>query len=128
MSSKKKTIIGILTLALFIILCSFWFFYIYQGERTVQVAGNPGYEKDIMKGFVTMLVVMGIGILLSLGLLIYYMIDVTKNPKLQNSGTKKVMWIVALIFTGVLGMIVYFFAEIFPRKELPAIPNPNKTV
>ncbi len=65
-----------------------------------------------------------LGILLTFGTLIYYIIDIVKNPKFQDGGNNKLIWILVVVLLGTIGMIVYFFSEIMPRKELPPLP-PN---
>lgn len=62
----------------------------------------------------------GIIIFLSIGLLIYYLIHIAKNPKFKQDSTSKLVWILIVLLAGAIGMLVYFFIEIWPEKKLEA--------
>ena len=63
--------------------------------------------------FILLIVFMGI---ISLGIKIYYIVHTNNNS--ENDTNKKVMWTLILIFTGIIGSIIYYFMEITPLKTL----------
>jgi hypothetical protein len=52
----------------------------------------------------------------SLGTKIYYLVHV--NNQTENDTNKRVLWTLILIFTGLIGSIVYYFVEIVPIKKI----------
>lgn len=125
MSSTKKVIIGILTI-LPIVLFALYLIYIFSfileiGE--IERRGTISDPEDIMRGFVPVFMLILLMILNSLGMLIFYLIDITRNPKFQNGGNEKLVWILVVLFASMLGMMAYFIVEIYPRKELPPLPK-----
>ncbi len=63
--------------------------------------------------FILLIVFMAI---ISLGIKIYYIVHTNNNP--ENDTNKKVMWTLILIFTGIIGSIIYYFVEIIPLKTI----------
>lgn len=63
--------------------------------------------------FILLIVFMGI---ISLGVKIYYIVHTNNNS--ENDTNKKVMWTLILIFTGIIGSIIYYFIEIIPLKSI----------
>ena len=125
MSPAKKTIIAILTLLpiLFMILYFVSIFSFIRDAQHMPGAGGTDNPEEIMGSFASMFAYIGIAVLLTLGMLIFYIYDITKNPRFQDGGNNKLIWILVVVFAGMVGMIVYFFVEIYPRKELPPMPN-----
>jgi len=69
-----------------------------------------------------------LSVVLSLGMIVYYIIDITRNPKFQSGDNSKVIWILVVIFGSTIGMIAYFIAEIYPRKILPPLPRDEEMI
>jgi hypothetical protein len=53
---------------------------------------------------------------ISLGIKIYYIVHTYNNA--ENDTNKKIMWTLILIFTGIIGSIIYYFVEIIPLKTI----------
>ena len=130
MSTTKKLIIGILTLLpIFIIplyLVSF-FSFIKQAQH-ISPSGQFSTPEEDMKMLIPMAIYLGVAVILSFSMLIFYIVDIIKNPKFQGPGNNKLIWILIVLFTGIIGKIVYFIIEIIPRKELPPLPENNEMI
>ena len=50
-----------------------------------------------------------------LGVMIYYIIHTSSNE--NNDSTKKIMWILLLVFAGGIANILYYFLEIYPKND-----------
>ena len=57
-------------------------------------------------------------IIVSLGLLVYYIVHVVKNKGLSD--TQRTMWILIIVFASGIGSIVYYFVEILPEDKAAA--------
>ena len=53
-------------------------------------------------------------ILIDIILVIIYLINIVNNPYLDNSG--KLLWVVLILFTNFIGMLIYFFKNIWPES------------
>ena len=127
MSSTKKTILGILTVLPLIFL---FIYFVKFFSMIMSINSNSGFggQSDpdmIFSQMVPLFALIGTSVLLTFGLLIYYIIDIVNNPKFQSGGNSKLIWIIAVIIGGMIGMIAYFLVEIYPRKELPPLPPRN---
>lgn len=57
------------------------------------------------------------GILSLVGMIIF-ILDVVKNKKFQGANSNlQVVWILIIILLSTIGILVYYFVEIIPRKE-----------
>ncbi len=126
MSSTKKIIIGILTvMPIFCILFyAYLVFSLAINANEMTDSGELTSPDEFLRSLAPAVAALILGIVLTFGTLIYYIIDIVKNPKFQDGGNNKLIWILVVVLLGTIGMIVYFFSEIMPRKELPPLP-PN---
>lgn len=120
MSTSKKVFLGILTfipllLLLVYFIVFFKFFFVLMGNT----ADNPFHQDEVpvmfFANFFWMFLLIGLSVVIGLGIMIYYLIHVNNNPKLDSN--KKIMWMLILIFVNSIGSIVYYFMEILPLKE-----------
>lgn len=120
MSTSKKVFLGILTfipllLLLVYFIVFFKFFFVLMGNA----ADNPFHQDEVpvmfFANFFWMFLLIGLSVVIGLGIMIYYLIHVNNNPKLDSN--KKIMWMLILIFVNSIGSIVYYFIEILPLKE-----------
>lgn len=128
MSKSKKIIIGFLTilpLAFFLAYFMSIFSFVKNAQQMEQAGGMDNPE-EVMGLLAPMFIFIGIAILISLGMLVFYIVDIVKNPRFQSPGNNKLIWILVVLFAGMLGKLIYFFVEIMPRKELPPLPNNNE--
>jgi hypothetical protein len=56
-----------------------------------------------------------LAVIIKLGLMIYYIIHASDN--INNDNTKKIIWILILVFIGTIGNIIYYFMEILPSDK-----------
>lgn len=131
MSKPQKIILGVLTLSplLFLGLYFYTFFgFVFQIAEIEN--GNFGEPSDVFPGqFFNLFIYMGLMMLVSIGLLIFYLIHISKNEKfkLPENNHSKLIWILIIIFAGFIGMIVYFILEIWPEKKERLIIEYNDT-
>lgn len=117
MKSSTKLWLAIFTFSPIILFGLFFgFFFTVFFENIIELEQNHG---DIPVEFIQSLFwIIGLIILaalFSLGIKIYYIVHTNNNT--NNDTNKKVMWTLLLIFTGMIGSIVYFFSEIMPLKN-----------
>jgi len=131
MTQHKKITIGVLTILPFLFFC--WTFVnIFSAILGIARAQGDSGELDLnlFFGSLPLLIIPGVfaGVL-SIGMLIYYIVDIAShNPKFQESaGSNKILWISLLLFTGLIGMLIYFFAEIYPREEGAYSPTRDRS-
>lgn len=122
MGHSKKVFLGILTfLPLILLLGYFVVFFKFFLTMMSNTSDNPFHQDEIpvmlFANFFWMFVLIGLSVLISLGIMIYYIIHANKNPRLDNN--QKIMWTLILIFVNSIGSIVYYFMEILPLKKLP---------
>lgn len=118
MTKSKKTILGILTFSPFIFVI--WYFisiFSFMKVMTAAMDHPVGGTMEMIDPIKTLVIPVLIGFCLSIGLLIYYLVDILKlNPNFKkDTNNNKVIWILVVLLCGFLGMIVYFFVEIVPR-------------
>jgi len=113
MSKNGKILLGIVSflplvlLAVYII--SFIGIFTSVFSESVQQSGRP---PEVMMGNVGMLMaIVPLFIVTSLGLLIYYIIHVMSNPRLDSMD--RLVWIIILIFTSVAGYPIYWYMQIW---------------
>lgn len=68
-----------------------------------------------MGSFAAVFVFMMIAVVLSLGLLIYYIMHVLNNPKLQ--GNDQLMWLIIIIFANMIGYAIYWYVKIWKDED-----------
>ena len=119
MKAMSKFWLGIFTfLPIVLMVVIFVFFFTAMFENIIE-ADRGYYDHDdfpvefihSMAWFVMVAVITG---LISLGVRIFYIVHSVNNP--DNDTGKRVMWIVILVFVGLIGSVVYYFAEILPKK------------
>lgn len=118
MSKTGKILLGIVTFiptALFItyiLFCFTLFTSIFH-----QATEHPGQPPEFMMNyFGGLMLIIGLAIISSIGLLIFYLIHIINNPRLDN--TERLIWVLIVIFANAIGYIVYFFMRIasVPQK------------
>jgi len=112
MTKSQKIWLGILTflpivliIIYVIILFGTLFFTFSEIDQGHQ---DPSYL--FTGGFAFMFICMLAAVLLSLGLLVFYIIHVYKNEKFDS--TIKLIWILVFLFASGIGPIIYYFVEI----------------
>ena len=128
MKNSTKIWLGILT---FIPLLFFAFFFV--SFFTVLITQIPELENNngefpivFLKSIFGSILFLIVAIIIKIGLMIYYVIHASDNIK--NDNTKKIMWILILVFIGTIGSILYYFMEIYPsgNKKIDTYNNVEK--
>ncbi len=123
MSKTKKIWLGIFTFApiLFLLLYMLSFFVLFFGVMLLPAhEGGSGQEAMplyFLSSFFIVFAIMGIAVILSLALLIYYIIHITQNPKFDSN--EKLLWVLVIVFTHQVGYIIYWFLKIWKEEDEP---------
>tara|TARA_R110001583_G_scaffold16307_9_gene67007 strand:- start:2161 stop:2529 length:369 start_codon:yes stop_codon:yes gene_type:complete len=106
------TFLPIVLFAVFII-CFFTIFF----ENIVELQHNQNeFPLEFLQSLLWFILLVILIVIVSLGIKIYYIVHTNNNP--ENDTNKKVMWTLLLIFTGIVGAIIYYFTEILSLKTL----------
>ncbi len=118
MKKSTKIWLGILTfLPILFVLIYFIGFITILVTQIPELERNTGeFPAVFLSSFFGILLLLFLALMLHLGVMIYYIIHANGNPK--NDSTKKIMWILLLIFVGIIGNIVYYFLEIYPLDNV----------
>ncbi len=116
MKSLTKFWLGVFTfLPLIFLILFFGFFFIIFLENINELENNHGeIPIEFIQSFFWIFVLIILMATVSLGIKIYYIVHTNNNA--ANDTSKKIMWTLLLIFTGIIGSIVYYFIEIIPLK------------
>jgi len=117
MKKSNKIWLGILTfLPILFLIIYFVFLFGAIFENFDELQNNNGeFPIDFFQSIAWAFVFLLLAIIIKIGLMIYYIIDVSDNVK--NDTTKKIMWILILVFVGTIGSIIYYFMEVYPSKK-----------
>ena len=117
MKSSTKFWLAIFTFSPIIFLFVFFgFFFTVFFENIIELDQNHGdIPIEFIQSLFWIISLIVLAALFSLGIKIYYIVHTNNNT--NNDTNKKVMWTLLLIFTGIIGSIVYFFSEIMPLKN-----------
>ena len=129
MSKNKKIILGFITCLPIIFFI--WYFiaiFAFIGDiHNMEQTGNFQGPTEPMGIMANLLLPILLAVVITLGLLVFYLVDIhTKNHKLRTEKNGKLIWTLVVLLAGNLGMIVYFFIEVMPRKELPPVPTQDQ--
>ena len=118
MKSSTKFWLSIFTfLPLVLLVLFFVFFFTVFFENIVQLEHNQGeFPLEFMQSLLWFILLVILLAIVSLGIKIYYIVHTNNNS--ENDTNKKIMWTLILIFTGIVGTIIYYFIEIIPLKTL----------
>jgi len=117
MKKSTKLWLGILTFLPVIFISVFLFLFITLFLSNIYNFENieNNLRVDFIRSMIISFIFLVIAVIIKLGLLIYYVIHVSDNQK--NDSTKKIMWILILVFVGTIGSIIYYFMEILPLPD-----------
>jgi hypothetical protein len=92
------------------IFFTFWFYALVSFP-----SGDSEFEKNL---FLTIFILHGITMLWNFGLLIFYIVHLFKNGRIEES--KKARWAIVLFFGGFIAAPIYWHLYVWPsesRKE-----------
>jgi heme/copper-type cytochrome/quinol oxidase subunit 2 len=126
MTKSKKVWLGILTFLPIIFIGIFIFLFITLFLSNIYNFENnlDAQQVDFYRSMIIAFVFIVFAVIIRLVLLIYYLIHVSDNK--NNDNTKKIMWILILVFVGTIGSIIYYFMEIYPLKIEQEMRNGNE--
>lgn len=126
MTNSKKVLLGILTFLPFVFIGIFLFLFISLFLSNIYNFENNSGELQIgfYRSMVIAIVFIILAIIIKLGLLIYYIIHLSDNK--NNDNTKKITWILILVFVGTIGSVIYYFMEIYPLKTVQEVRKENE--
>ncbi len=126
MTKSKKVWLGILTFLPIIFIGIFIFLFITLFLSNIYNFENnlDAQQVDFYRSMIIAFVFIVFAVIIRLVLLIYYLIHVSDNK--NNDNTKKIMWILILVFVGTIGSIIYYFMEIYPLKIEQETRNGNE--
>ncbi len=118
MKSSTKFWLSIFTFLPLVLLALFlMFFFTVFFENIIELEHNQGeFPLEFMQSLLWFILLAILMAIVGLGIKIYYIVHTNNNP--ENDTNKKVMWTLILIFTGIVGTIIYYFIEIIPLKTL----------
>jgi hypothetical protein len=112
MSKQRKIILGILSFLplLFIVIYFVFFFSMFASgfRESAQGGGPPVFLLNNMNG---LSITMGLLVITSLGLLIYYIIHVMNNTRLDSSG--RLVWLLIVLLANVVAYPIYWYLEVW---------------
>ncbi len=128
MTNAKKFWLGVLTFAPLplMALYIYSFFQLFMRMSTIENMGTQ--PQNIFEDFGKMFIYIAVAAIISIITMIIFIMDIVKNKKFQNSNSNmQIVWILIVILLSTLGIIVYYFVEIFPRKEGEDYHTPDVT-
>jgi hypothetical protein len=111
-----KVLVGLLTLWMPLYFIGFMVFVLSM----IVVAASQQGEKGLPVAFGILAVLHLFTLLLSIALAVFYIVHVVKNPRIQQ--TNRVVWVIVLLFGGVIAMPIYWYLHIWPE---PVEPSPG---
>ena len=124
---KKSTKIWLAILTFIPILFIAFFFVSFFTVLITQIPeleNNKGeFPVEFFKSIFGAILFLILAIIIKIGLMIYYIIHASDN--LKNDNTKKIMWILILVFIGTIGSVLYYFMEIYPLDDKKLDTNRN---
>ncbi|MDX5586221.1 MAG: PLDc N-terminal domain-containing protein [Aureibaculum sp.] len=123
MKKSTKIWLGILTfLPMFLIFA--YIFHIFTAFIPTAIRLENSHQEvpiELFQSISVMILFIALAIIIRMGIMIYYIVHASNNPKNENN--TKVMWIVLLVLVGTISSIVYYFLEILPSKD-----NSNQSI
>jgi len=117
MSRNKKIIIGLLSLLpiifIAIYLVQFYTLFIHMLEWGAYDEPDP---REFMRTFMPLFLLILIKVLISLGLLIFFLINVINNKKIDSG--ERIVWILTFIFVGFIAFPLYWYMRIWNDQSL----------
>lgn len=101
-----------------------YIFYIFTAFIPTAIRLEDSHQEvpiELFRSISVMILFIVLAIIVKMGIMIYYIVHASNNPKNENN--TKIMWIVLLVLVGTISSIVYYFLEILPSKD-----NSNQSI
>ena len=116
MSKNKKIFIGILSFLPLLLMGAYFIAILGFFVPFFRGGMPPDDMPDFMNGnFIGMFVMIGLMIMFSLGMLIYFIIHVANNKALDS--TEKLVWILVIVFASTIGYPIYWYMKIWKENN-----------
>jgi len=121
MSKTGKIVLGIVSFLPLLLLAVYIAFFIglftsVFRESLQQQSGRP--PEFMMSNVGLLMAIIPLLIVTTLGLLIYYIVHVMNNTRLD--GMERLVWIFIIIFTTMIGFPIYWYMQIWKAPAAPA--------
>jgi hypothetical protein len=118
MSKSGKIITGILSFLPLLLFAGYFILFFSFFFQLFMNAGQGGKMENpdvFMTQFISMFALIFLMVILTLGLLVYFIIHINNNKKLDSN--EKLIWILIIIFVGMIGKPVYWYMKIWKEEE-----------
>ena len=114
MSKTGKIILGIISLIPLLLLIAYIAFFIglFTSVFRESIQQSSGRPPEFMMGNVGVLMAIVPGLIVSsLGLLIYYIIHIMNNTRLNSM--EQLVWVIIILFANMIGYPIYWYMQIW---------------
>lgn len=122
MSGTAKIILGIISI-LPLCFLAIYFFFFFSFFFTTMGHGmqqspelNHAFPENFMSHMVWLFLLIILTALLSLGLLIYYIVHVVNNNRIDS--TERIIWVLVFVLAGMVGFPVYWYMRIWKQQSV----------
>lgn len=121
MNTSKKIILGLFTiLPLVFGLLYFILFFSYFINITSGSIQNPDFSEEqipqFLQSFAPIFIMLFLAIIIGFVLLIYYLVHISNNHRLDSS--QRLLWVLIIVFTSTIGQVAYFILEVWPNRPV----------
>jgi hypothetical protein len=117
MTKNKKIWIGILTFLpiAFLLLYFLNLIILFTGIFSSARVGEELDPSMMFGNFAVMFFLIFVAVVVSIGLMIFYIMQITNNKKFDSN--QRLMWILIIVFAGLIGFIVYWYMYIWKDED-----------
>lgn len=120
MSKTNAIVVGFITFLPIILMGVYFVWFLAFFVKMINQAGPANQPPEAFFGNMAgMMLLVGLIGLLFVGLLIYYIMHVVNNSRLDSN--ERIIWILVFLFAGMIGFPVYWYMRIWKFiKEQPS--------
>ncbi len=117
MSNNRKILLGLLSILPMIMMVVYMavmfsnFFYFFPRANNDHV-----FPEEFFRHFLGIFAIIILMSFLHIGLLIYYIIQLVNNNKID--ATEKIVWILIFVFAGMVGFPIYWYMRIWKADTI----------
>ena len=117
MTKNKKILLGVITILpfAFIILYVIVFFGMFITMPIMLETGNEPNPLIFFSSFSLAFIFIFIAVVISIGLMIYYIIHAANNPTFNSND--RLLWILVMVFAHQIGYIIYWYLKIWKEDN-----------
>jgi hypothetical protein len=118
LSRPVKLLVGAATLWPLVWMFCFFGFFAFMMFLTAGQGGRGNHhmpnEELVFPLFALLFLLHGLTMFIMIGLLVFYIIHIIKNPALSDN--MKILWVLILFFGSIVGMPVYWCMHVWPER------------